>query len=236
MERKHIIYAITSAALITVAMICTMVTGNNNESLQVLDEVIIENSAENNVTIISEPIADEVIENETQDADQPNDQVATFVMAASEDGEEISPYDIIKHEIEMIKAADADMVAKYFGTGSAFDPAIVSDRLTATIISFVSTEKVDVNKHNVVLHVCTLDYNKMNQDMLELRNTITDEKELNIEIAKGVVNGNYDLHYTIPVTVENCAVVVTEEIKQALTGGWYTGVGTALANVECPVN
>ena len=72
--------------------------------------------------------------------------------------------------------------------------------------------------------------------MLELRNTITDEKELNIEIAKGVVNGNYDLHYTIPVTVENCAVVVTEEIKQALTGGWYTGVGTALANVECPVN
>lgn len=154
-------------------------------------------------------------------------------------------YKKIENELELLKQHDKDMIRKYFGESKEFTEDTIADKLTATRISFISAE---CNKDTayVVVHICTLDYNKMNQDYMAYKQglvkeneSISDEdikRETSTEVAKGVLDGRYDAHYNIPVTVSKDGVIVSEQYKQAITGNWYKGVGSGLESTSCPLN
>lgn len=172
----------------------------------------------------------------------------------------LDPYETIQLELDQLKDKDTLTTEKYFGMSEVFTPDKVADRLAATVVTFISKENLEDGSNKVILHICTLDYNKMQSKSNEVYselNTATAtpmpdneadspetpanmeeidiDSEVKKEVAKGVVTGDFEVHYTIPIIVKDGSVVVTEELKQALTGNWYTGIGTSLKEVECPL-
>lgn len=172
----------------------------------------------------------------------------------------LDPYETIQLELDLLKDKDILTTEKYFGMSEVFTPDKIADRLAATVVTFISKENLGDGSNKVILHICTLDYNKMQSKSNEVYSelnaatatpmpdneadspeTLANMEEIDIdsevkkEVAKGVVTGDFEVHYTIPIIVKDGSVVVTEELKQALTGNWYTGIGTSLKEVECPL-
>lgn len=205
--------------------------------------IIINNKDKQQVDYNNEPQAiNEVIEESTEIV---GDMELT-PRAAPNMPEEVyvDPYEIIANDIEQIRNKDQFTIERYFGNSNVFTADTVADKLTATIVSFLSSEESDEGT-KVVVHICTLDYDKMkdasNTIKTEIANSSESDESINIddetkkEVAKGVVKGQFDLHYNIPVIVKNGKVIVSEEYKQALTGNWYHGVNTELQPVDCPL-
>lgn len=101
----------------------------------------------------------------------------------------------------------------------------------------------------VLVHICTVDYNKtkafsaQSKSRLATENPLMTvqeiENEVKIETANKLANGDFDVHYTVPVIVNYKDgigdVNVSEAFKAALTGNWYTGLNVELEEVECPL-
>lgn len=153
--------------------------------------------------------------------------------------EKSDPTEVIQYDIERLRLADKDMAAKYFGMSTAFNADNIADKIAAALISFVKTDSTSDTEETVIVHICTLDYtamrNETNNKVYEatMSGAADPEKEAQKEVAKGIIEGKFDVHFNIPVTVKDNEVVITEEFKQALTGNWYHGVNTTLRSVEC---
>ena len=104
------------------------------------------------------------------------------------------------------------------------------------------TAKVDV-------HICTMDYIKTKEaidglyERLSKENPTLSKTEMDDKVTKEIAvraqNGEFDVHITIPVTVEykdsEATLQLTEAFKVALTGGWYNPTGADLVSGECPL-
>ena len=51
--------------------------------------------------------------------------------------------------------------------------------------------------------------------------------------AKKLASGDYNVCYNISVNIVDGQLVVSEALKQAMTCGWYSGIGIELNPVEC---
>lgn len=148
---------------------------------------------------------------------------------------------VLTLDFEALKAKDEETVKRYFGDSKTFSPDIIANKIAATKLTIISQETLDNETLNVVAHVCTLDYYKMQETSSTMTEELKNKGEENIEeavkkeIAKMVVTGEFALHYSIPVIIQNGTVMVTEELKQAITGGWYKGLNTELKPIECPL-
>lgn len=152
--------------------------------------------------------------------------------------EAVDVYKVIQSEIELLKNKDTETIQRYFGESEVFTGEAISDKLTATVATFISQPSSD----SVVVHICSLDYTKMRDTSEELKSTMETNNSpedvgntVKKEVAKGVIKGQYDIHYNIPVIIKNGKVVVTENFKQAITGNWYKGINTYLESIECPI-
>lgn len=210
--------------LLAVLVICLFIDGSKKQ-----DNIVDEPQAINEV--ISE-------ESGVIESTQPTPRMATSNTTKTD----IDPYELVASEIELLKSKDVYTVEKYFGKSDIFTPESVGDKLTATVVSFMSSEELE-DSTKVVIHICTLDYVKMKnasetiKSEIEASDTSEDiDDTTKKEVAKGVVKGQFDIHYNIPVIVKNCEVAVTEELKQAITGNWYKGIGTELKTVDCPLS
>jgi hypothetical protein len=139
-------------------------------------------------------------------------------------------YESLVSDIENLKSGDIDTVTRYFGSSDAFTPESVADRVSMSELTFLESSTDETGENEIVIHVCTIDYNKMNEDYQNLDTTDEEGKK---EITKNLINGDYDVCYNIVLTVENGEVQVSEAFKQAITGGWYTGTGVELTPVGC---
>lgn len=155
-------------------------------------------------------------------------------------------YQALSNDIEAIKKGDTDVIARYFGVSDVFIPETVADRVSATTLTLVSNDSSEID-HQVIVHVCTIDYSRMNSDYLNVeeskRSEIkeeTDESEFDTvvkkEVTRNLINGDYDVCFNIPINVLDNELVVSEALKQAITGGWYSGAGVTLSPVECIIN
>lgn len=210
----------------------------------------LDNPKKDNDSMAINEVITETIEEDRVDPDITGTELveSTNEVAVASAEIEVDPYSIIESEIEALRNKDAAMVNKYFGESTVFTPDAIADRLTATVVSFVSSN--DTDNAEIIIHICTLDYDKMNEAAKEIKTNLeseadknTEDKKVedisnttNIEVAKGVVSGDFDLHYNIPVKIENGSVVVTEELKQAITGNWYKGVNITLESVDCHID
>lgn len=115
----------------------------------------------------------------------------------------------VVEDLNQLKLGNPDVVKKYFGESQKFTPAIVADRTSSAEIHFiVNPENTDV----LHAHICTLDYIKMIKDYMESNQS---------DVALKIANGDYDICYTLQIHVDESGVVITEALKEAITGGWY---------------
>ena len=154
-------------------------------------------------------------------------------------------YKVFMDELDKLKAADPEIVQKYFGNSDVFTPELVADRVSATTISFISNVVSTDGNVEVNIHVCTIDYNKMNSDFNQFKdeallNEYVDNEEAAIDTAKRsvaekLIEGEYKVCYNIPIVIQDGSIVPKEYLKQALTGGWYKGLNVELEPVDCIV-
>ena len=205
----------------------------DNETIE--EDVVNTENVENNQTSENSEIPAELL--------QSNKTVMSFDVKI--DGtmvpEEIDYYRVFIDEFEKIKAGDKDTIVKYFGNSDVFLPEVVADRMMATEITFLSYSEDKNGDREINIHVCTVDYQKMNNDFTSAKDnsvsngaTETDATELaKRTVAENLINNEYKVCYNIPVIVHDGEIVPKEYLKQALTGGWYTGIGIELEPVKC---
>lgn len=138
----------------------------------------------------------------------------------------------IQSDIAGIKQGDPDTVAKYFGTSDVFTPEKVADRVSTTNITLVSSTALENGNFELLIHVCTIDYNKMNSDY-KAAGQNADSTAAKKQVTRNLINGDYSICYNIPVLTSGDGIVISEAFKQAITGGWYIGAGVELSSVEC---
>lgn len=115
----------------------------------------------------------------------------------------------IVKDLNLLKIGNEDAVRRYFGESDAFTPAIVADRTAPVKMHFI-VNPTDGNY--LYAHICTLDYQKMMADY------VTDAKT---DIPLKILQGKYNICYTVSVAVKDNEVQISEAFKEAITGGWY---------------
>lgn len=138
----------------------------------------------------------------------------------------------IQSDIAGIKQGDPDTVAKYFGTSDVFTPEKVADRVSTTNITLVSSTALEDSNFELLIHVCTIDYNKMNSDY-KAAGQNADSTAAKKQVTRNLINGDYSICYNIPVLTSGNGIVISEAFKQAITGGWYIGADVELSSAEC---
>lgn len=102
---------------------------------------------------------------------------------------------------------------------------------------------------SVGLHICTIDYSKMSGAVQSLTENIKEkdpfitedklEKQVTDEVAARATNGEFDIHLNTTIIVRYTSgkskVVLTEQYKAALTGGWYNPTNLELESTSCPL-
>lgn len=170
-----------------------------------------------------------------------------LIYSSKNDDLPVNYYDIFISDIEKLRNGDPETVIKYFGNSDTFTPEIIADRVSATTINFISNTQLENGDSEINIHICTIDYQLMNKDYEDSKNSklsefgvdeFTDEqlKEASdygkTVVAENVLNDKYRVCYNMPITIDNGEIVIKESLKQAITGGWYTGVGVELNPVE----
>ena len=108
----------------------------------------------------------------------------------------------------------------------------MADRVSTTNITLVSSTALEDGNFELLIHVCTIDYNKMNSDY-KAAGQNADSTAAKKQVTRNLINGDYSICYNIPVLTSGNGIVISEAFKQAITGGWYIGAGVELSSVEC---
>ena len=156
---------------------------------------------------------------------------------------QIDYYDVILYKINQLKAGDPDVVDSYFGNPDIFTPELITDRVSASEVSHLESELLENGDTQVTLHICTVDYNLMNNDYTDAKyeltggdlDSITDyiDTAAKRTVAQNLLDGKYKVCYNIPVVVHDNQIIITEAFKIAITGGWYYNNDVVLEPVEC---
>ena len=236
---SRVLFLAISFALVMIVIACSIFKDAQEKEMKAL-------SIESSIACINE--VETVAEPEVTIIESGDTEIEEVIPLS---GATVDPYTIFAEDMEKLKAADADTVAKYFGTSDVFTPELIADRVSVSTITFLDSIINDEGKDQVGVHICTLDYDLMNGDF----DTILAEKKAEYEaavadgktpdtdyneeakkaVAYNLVEGKYEVCYTIYVIVDNGEVQVSESIKQAITGGWYTGIGVELTKTDCIV-
>lgn len=141
-------------------------------------------------------------------------------------------FDKLKADFDKLQAGDTSVIEKYFGTGEQMTPESVADRVSASSIKLLNLSDI-VNTSSIVVHVCSIDYEAMNKDYANLCKSDSEETDAKTELATNLADGNYDVCYNIVLSIdpEATEAVINEQFKQAITGGWYQGLGENLEEV-----
>lgn len=141
-------------------------------------------------------------------------------------------FDKLKADFDKLQAGDTSVIEKYFGTGEQMTPESVADRVSASSIKLLNLSDI-VNTSSIVVHVCSIDYEAMNKDYATLCKSDSEETDAKTELATNLADGNYDVCYNIVLSIdpEATEAVINEQFKQAITGGWYQGLGENLEEV-----
>lgn len=141
-------------------------------------------------------------------------------------------FDKLKADFDKLQAGDTSVIEKYFGTGEQMTPESVADRVSASSIKLLSLSDI-VNTSSIVVHVCSIDYEAMNKDYATLCKSDSEETDAKTELATNLADGKYDVCYNIVLSIdpEATEAVINEQFKQAITGGWYQGLGENLEEV-----
>ena len=148
---------------------------------------------------------------------------------------------LLNKELTELKNGNEDVIRRWFGSGIEYTSENVS-RFTQ-YAKVTATESKDTPDGYISIHVCNMDnrklmklnkkltegYNKKNVAMKESdRDALVNEK-----VQAEIRNGGMDKHFSLIVRSDNGVLEITDELKQALTGGWYHGSIGEMQGYKC---
>ena len=246
----RVTFLLVSTTIILMMIAYITATDNENNETKAL-------SLETTIEVVNTDEVDESADIEVASEVDPTpiNEIPANVEVTTEEalsGNTVDYFSIIVDDVEKLKAADVDTVVKYFGTSDVFTPEVIADRVSATNVNLINYEFMSDGYVRANLHICTIDYNVMNNDFnailtekqTEYDNAVAEGKTPEVgyleatkkQIATNLIEGKYEVCYNIPVTIDtDNNIVIAESFKQAITGGWYTGVGVTLTAADCVV-
>ena len=148
-------------------------------------------------------------------------------------------YGLVEYDLELLKQGYSSKIAEYFGRSETIDSTNFSELLEYTKISKIDSKKN--NDNTQVIHICTVDTDTLNKEKqkikdaaIERNSAISDESI--VQLTKKALSKNikkYKKCYQIVVKKKDGKLVITEELKSAITGKWYKGIGIDINNVRC---
>lgn len=204
--------------------------------------LIIQSNKNNNIKKADEDIKNkiEVITEEPNVVSEDAIQTVTISPEIyNRDGDSIK--DLIEYDIELLKNNDEELKLKYFGESYTIKNTEFDRIMRYTHIHEVESKKNTENRQ--IIHICTVDMNKLNEirnkivDTAKSRNTAITDESLKVIITDGLdkyaKKREYKQCYEIEVEKYNGRLVITEDLKSAITGRWYTGIETKLKDIHC---
>ena len=240
-ERVLIILKKVAIIALPVAMVATSITfmiKYNNEK-----ETVIEmQRAKESVEIRLEQ-AEKKLEEQGEDIEQtiPEDGEVVEEVVEEVIDTTIGTMELLSKNLESLQNGDINTIGKWFGSGTEFTAERVKDATKSAKITV--EENNDDAEKSLKIHVCNLDYRKINLKKVELNNQYQKKNSAMNEgdrlslvdkaINELIESGEYDKHYILDVRSDNGVLEISEELKQAITGGWYWGTGEELQGYVC---
>lgn len=146
---------------------------------------------------------------------------------------------LIEYDIQLLKQNDKSTKERYFGESDVISDTDFGELLKYVRITELNKQDKSLNVQRI--HICTLDYEKLYKERKAIRKEALDRNSaISDESVKQLINKAVDKDknklkkcYEIEVKAENRKLVITEQLKSAITGEWYKGIGTKLKNAKC---
>lgn len=203
-------------------------TGEGTERRELTYEEQLEEDRKNLLEQSKDVLVDE---DELEDREGVSTDPSTEVIGDSKD---TSVLDALQKDINKLASSDSDTVRKYFGTSTSFDEYTIQSvfkgvtvkRVSETVDKLNGTKEASIRistyRHDIIQKKRREEFKRI------LRNSSAMEKSKAAEAAEAAVKkyrkGKYRYEKTIDVQTADGKLVITEELKEALTGGWYKAV------------
>jgi len=148
---------------------------------------------------------------------------------------------ILEQQINLLKNGDTDTIRGWFGLGADFTSKAVMEATRYARITVIDDKKAP--EGYLAIHVCNVDYRKLMEARKELYNSYLKKnvamndndrnRLINELLEQDIRDKKFDKHYKVYVTSNNGVLEITEDLKQAVTGGWYLGIGEELPGYRC---
>lgn len=154
---------------------------------------------------------------------------------------EVSTEKLLEKHLVELQAGNTDVIKTWFGLGTEFTSENISKVTKYAKITVI--EDKNTPDSYIAVHICNIDYRKMKKDYDELyqeyvkKNYAMKDKDRRKLVQglldKDIDNGKYDRCYKVYVKNNEGMLEITEDLKQAITGGWYLGTGDVLEKYKC---
>ena len=140
-----------------------------------------------------------------------------------------------KYEVEKLQAGDIDIIHRYFGYSDAYTDYNVASVTKSTEITLLRAgDKGEFGGDLITVKIDTVDQSKIQPEREKIRdylvsmNVAINEDDLKQAVEERVQylyeeEGN-KLTFVLTLEVLDGNVLITEELKSAITGNWYKGV------------
>lgn len=166
----------------------------------------------------------------------------------------IQPNEIITVLINSLVRGDEEVYHSFFGESDLFTPNSLVDKIQSASVTLIYDEEYDITEdlvadpnltYSVLTHICTYNYYEMELASGEIYASLEETDMTDTEkkvvvgdvISSRLLDGEFDLHITLPIDVIYTdgvgTVDITEKLKVALTGGYYNPTNAEIINGEC---
>lgn len=141
--------------------------------------------------------------------------------------------DNIEDDVNSLKAGDKEVIARYFGE---------SVGLNSSLFKELSLKIIEESPEEVNVEITNLDFNRIYNlrseysEQIKKQNVGISDSDLksyvDSSLAEQVQKDDYTSKWCITIRGKGNTVTVTEDLKKALSGGWYNSLGCSILPIK----
>lgn len=157
------------------------------------------------------------------------------------DAKVVNTEDLVKNALSELQNGDMNTIKGWFGSGSEYTSENVAEYTKYTKITVTKDKKAP--EGYISIHVCNLNNkekliykSKINQEYIKKNVAMKEEDReelVNKKVTDKIKTGELDKHFSLYVKSTDNVLEITDELKQALTGGWYLGTSEIMTAYKC---
>lgn len=160
-------------------------------------------------------------------------EVESSTLEAEQREEPKSLADNIMSDVNSLKAGDKEVIARYFGE---------SVGLNSSLFKELSLKIIEESPEEVNVEITNLDFNRIYNlrseysEQIKKQNVGISDSDLksyvDSSLAEQVQKDDYTSKWYITIRGKGNTAIVTEDLKKALSGGWYNSLGCSILPIK----